>query len=354
MGRSGPPCRWPGALLGATWLLLAAGVPTSSEVEAQEAQPPAALPQGTGYVVASISADVTPVDLATSAVGAPIALDQFPDSIAVTPDERTAYVTGGDGITPVVLGAGTTDETIPAIGSVRIVITNDGQTALVTRPDHSMVLPIDLSTNEAGAPIVFDGSPTDIALDPDGTTAWVTVPDRQRITPIDVATQSRGVPITAPFTPQDIAITASGSTAYVTTDDSTLQSVDLATRLIGDPISLSRPAFGITITPDGTRALVAHPSANTVTQVDLGSRTASQPIQVGDGPRALAISSDGGFVFVANNFSNDLTPIEMTSNAPGEPIAFSADGPTDLAIVPAARVALPPAVPVPTAPSFTG
>jgi DNA-binding beta-propeller fold protein YncE len=82
---------------------------------------------------------VTPVNLATRAVGTPITMRTGADAIAITPDGRTAYVTNPQ--------------------------------------DYSgTVTPIDLATGVPGRPIdlVQDQIPTALAISPDGATVYVT------------------------------------------------------------------------------------------------------------------------------------------------------------------------------------
>jgi YVTN family beta-propeller protein len=85
---------------------------------------------GTAYVVSNANDTVIPVNTATHAVGAPIAVGSGPSAIAITPDATTAYVT---------------DEG-----------TNNTPPGFVT--------PIDLSTNTPGAPIPVGSGPDAIAI----------------------------------------------------------------------------------------------------------------------------------------------------------------------------------------------
>jgi DNA-binding beta-propeller fold protein YncE len=90
----------------------------------------ATTPAWTAYVVSNSTDAVIPVNTATDAVGAPIAIGSGPSAIAITPDATTAYVT---------------DEG-----------TNNTPPGFVT--------PIDLSTNTPGAPIPVGSGPDAIAI----------------------------------------------------------------------------------------------------------------------------------------------------------------------------------------------
>ena len=114
---------------------------------------------------------MTPIDTATDTAGAPIAVGDEPDGIAITPNGSTAYV--------------------------------------VNAHDNT-VTPIDISTDTAGSPITVggpqQGPPQRIAITPDGTTAYVTNLENDAVIPIDTTTGMAGTPITVGFEPEAIAI----------------------------------------------------------------------------------------------------------------------------------------------------
>lgn len=128
--RAGRRCRFMAAVL----IPVAAGlVSTVPGPQAEAAAVPAALTAApacgalpvTAYV-ASDSAAVTPIATATDTAGAPIAVGQAPDDIAITPDGRTAYVAdnGSAAVTPITTRADTAGPPI-AVGAnpFAIVIT---------------------------------------------------------------------------------------------------------------------------------------------------------------------------------------------------------------------------------------
>lgn len=83
-----------------------------------------------------------------------------------------------------------------------IAITPDEKTAYVTNQGDNTVTPIDLATNTPGTPIPVGKAPTRISIDPDGKTAYVTNAGDDTVTPIDLATNTAGMPIPeAPLAP---------------------------------------------------------------------------------------------------------------------------------------------------------
>jgi DNA-binding beta-propeller fold protein YncE len=144
-------------------------------------------PDGTtAFVAVQEDQTVVPVDLASWTLGAPIPVAQDPMGLAVTPGGETLYVThfplGPDGlgdpddardVTPIDIATRTALPQI-AIGphTYGIAVTADGATAFVTssgdpaRPGEGVVVPIDVATNVAGAPIVLAGDPGAVAIRP--------------------------------------------------------------------------------------------------------------------------------------------------------------------------------------------
>jgi DNA-binding beta-propeller fold protein YncE len=362
-GRNGPPKEWRvlfmttrfrnycrilvvGSLVfGGAAAISAVGGSLSSSV-AGAASPPA----WTAYVVSHATDAVIPVNTATDALGAPIAVGSAPSAIAITPDATTAYVTDEGTtntapgfVTPIDLMTNTPGTPIPVgSGPDAIAITPNGSTAYVGNSNDQTVTPVNLVTNTAGTPIPVGTSPAAITITPDGSTAYVTQGFGANVIPIDTATNKAGTgilntnngfssaitpdgstlytpngsyngvatlgtatsargSISALNDPEGVAITPDGSTAYVaytpfTTNKGALLPIATAAETPGTPIPLgTSSAEGVAITPDGSTALVTDPMGGTVVPVDLASGTAATPISLGSegaNPVAIAITPD--------------------------------------------------------------
>jgi len=112
-----------------------------------------------------------PINLATNKPGKPIKISGPAVGIAITPDGKTAYVTGYSSgtVTPIDLATNTAAKPIKVSdkpGAMAIAITPDGTTAYVAsgafpggktasaaNGAFSTVTPIDLATNTPGKPI---------------------------------------------------------------------------------------------------------------------------------------------------------------------------------------------------------
>ena len=242
-----------------------------------------------------------------------------------------------------------------------IAITPDGTRAYVTNYTSNTVTPIDLATGRARCQIhlASNAGPAGIAITPDGTTAYVTdagAPGTlgDTITPIDLATDKTEAPITVGSGPQGIAITPNGQRAYVAdagavvsgqtgTYGSTVTPVDLKSKTALSPIKVGNAPIAVTITPDGSTALVANLNSGSVSPIDIANDTAGSPISVEGAPIAIAVSaSDPTTAFVADSMSaqsstGNVTPIDLSTDTAGAPIvvgknpqaiAMSPDGTT--------------------------
>jgi YVTN family beta-propeller protein len=230
----------------------------------------AAIPY-TAYVANWGAGTVTPINTATNAAGAAIAVGGNPTGIAITPDGKTAYVAN--------YGSGT-------------------------------VTPITVASNTAGTPITVGSKPASIAITPDGKTAYVSNSGANTVTPITVASNTAGAPITVGSAPVAVTITPDGKTAFVVNSGAnTVTPIAVASNTAGASIAVGEAPIGIAISPDGASAYVADSGFNTLTPITLATNTTRAPITVGNGPWGIAITPDGASAYVAN-----LGSLQFTGN----------------------------------------
>jgi YVTN family beta-propeller protein len=253
----------------------------------------------TAYVSSGTGDTVAQINTATDmTIGLAIPAGVFPNSVAVAPDGRIAYVAdAGNAVTP-----------------------------------------INLVTNTPGSAVTVGGRPEDVAITPDGTTAYVTSEAGNFVTPINLATDTPGVAVAVGKGPEGIAISPDGRTAYVANSLSgTVTPINLATNAAETAIPVGDAPSSIAITPDGRTAYVANFSDNTVTPIDLASNTPGTAIPVGVTPAAVAITPDGKTAYVSDYYGNTVTPIDTATNSPGTPLSVTAPG--SIAITPDGRTA---------------
>jgi YVTN family beta-propeller protein len=263
----------------------------------------------------------------------------------------TDYVAGsqtptGEGLVPAVLPIDTSTNKAGAAIDVNspngsgeeltsIAITPNGAHAFVTTNEanpNDSVADIDTATKMVTDSLIGAGCcPDSTAITPNGAIAYVVGPSG--VTPVDTATDSVGTSIQAGLYPDAIAITPNGATAYVSSfGDDTVVPVDLVTTSTGSPIPVGTEPGALAITPNGATAYVTNFGANTVTPVNLATNTAKPSIPVGNGPVAIAITPNGATAYVANRGDNTVTPIVTASNTAGAPIPVGY--PTAIAVTP--------------------
>ncbi len=143
------------------WLPDAAAEPGTPELRMVVLDALATLPPKTRVVVvmrywADLSAypmgTVVPITTATNRAGKPIPVASGPMVIAITPDGRTAYVSGTLGVTPISVATNTAGPPIRAgTATGSLAITPDGTTVLAGA--RTTVTPISTATDTAGHPI---------------------------------------------------------------------------------------------------------------------------------------------------------------------------------------------------------
>lgn len=143
---------------------------------------------GTAFVAEELQGVVTPVDLVTRIVGAPIPVPAHPLGLVLTPDGSRLFVTHYS-LFP-------SPSPSPSPGA---------------EPPPADVTPIDVASRTALPQLVVGGQTLGAAVTPDGATVFVTfngsasVPQRA-VVPIDVATNSVGVAIPVSGEPTALAI----------------------------------------------------------------------------------------------------------------------------------------------------
>jgi DNA-binding beta-propeller fold protein YncE len=258
-----------------------------------------------------------------------------------TPSPRaTATATASATVTPTATpaSAGPTPlptATPPASDLIAYVAVNDGK-----------LVPIDVTTGVAEAPLTIDAALTSVAISPDGRYAYVADGDVATVTPVNLATGTVGAPnqVAANAGLTALAITPSGATLLAVVnptgyDTGSVVPITLASGTVGSPIPVGADPVAIAVTPDGGTAYVVSAGDGTITPISLASDTVGAPISVGVDPMAIAITPSGATAYVlGGNGAGTLTPITLAAN-PAQDVVGSATSvpggaPAALAIAP--------------------
>ncbi|MCL5876106.1 MAG: YncE family protein [Candidatus Dependentiae bacterium] len=318
---------------------------------------------------------------------ATIGVGDTPAGIAVTPDNRFAYVANNNndsipsGNTVSVLDL-ITNTVVTTISNVNfnepytVTINAAGTKAYVTNSNSTTISIIDIATNQViGTINGFDG-PSGMVITPDGNTAYVNnygspagvgSGNATTVRVVDLNSNTIvGAPITVGLAPASLAITPDGAFVYVinyvdgnpgTGTISIIRTSD--NTVVGTIFGFSGP-FAIAITPNGDYAYITNfgsnnfsPVGTTVSVVSLKSNSVIATIQVGTQPAGIAITPDGRFAYVTNyntlylgpNFT-DLTAgqgtvniIDIATNTLLCPVIVVGSSPANIAISPDGKYA---------------
>jgi len=267
-------------------------------------------------------------------VVATVAVGDAPAGIAITPDNRFAYIANdnnddlpnGNTVSVLDLKSNTVVATISDASfnqPYTITINAAGTIAYVTNSNGATISLIDIATNQViGTINGFDG-PSGMVISPKGgNIAYVNnyggpIVGSGNGTTVRVVNLNTntiiGNPITVGLAPASLAITPDGAFVYVlnyvdgnvgTGTVSIIRTSD--NTVIGTIPGFSGP-FAIAITPNGKYAYVTNfgsnnfsPVGTTVSVIDLKSNTVSASIKLGTQPSGIAITPNGRLAYVTN------------------------------------------------------
>ena len=215
-------------------------------------------------------------------------------------------------------------------------VASAGPVGYVVCPDA--LTPIQLRSHVSEAPIVLPvaGTPSlgdyAVAATPDGRWAFVvtqsTTPGRPTanvLIPVDLATQRAGAPIVLPgHGPTRAVVVMHDGRTVLAASGTTVVPVDVASHAVGRPLDLGpgRTVSGMALSPTTDTLYVLVPAG--VIPVDTATATAGPPILTGltvssvSSPHGLVVSPDGATLFVAGQGPPDFGGrVEAVSTATG-------------------------------------
>jgi YVTN family beta-propeller protein len=275
--------------------------------------------------VANLGANtLTPIDLVTNQAGAAIAVGGRPESVAISPDGRTAYVSNELAGTVSVIDTAT-DSVIGVpipVGSnpAEVALTPSGATLYVTDELANTVSVIDTATRQAIGTIKVGSFPNGIAVAPDGLSVLVSNAGGNTVSVIDTLTNTVSpLPIVVGEEPLGIAFTPDGAKAFVANGNGKSVSViDARTNTVEGTIKVGKEPGAVAVTTDGSRAYVANDESDSVSVIDTATdQVVGTAIKVGSGPTGIAITPDGRTAYVAQSGAGGASPIDLATNSVG-------------------------------------
>ena len=200
------------------------------------------------------------IDIATAKVIATISVGSGPTGVAVTPDNKSVYVTNqsSNSVSVIDTATNTVKTTISSglgTGPDGIAMAPDGRHVYVVNFASGTVSVISTATNTVSATITVGTDPIGIAVTPDGTGAYVTNSSSNTVSVIDTSTNTVSATINSGLgsSPQGIAITPDGTKVYVAnyTSPGTVSVIDVATNTVTATTTVGNNpiAFGQFIQP---------------------------------------------------------------------------------------------------------
>jgi PQQ-dependent catabolism-associated beta-propeller protein len=235
------------------------------------------------YVACGDDDVIDVIDVATLSVVDHIPTGPSPEMFELSPDERTLYVSNEEASS--VQEISIADKTIVreiATGAEPegVAVSADGKTIYATSEVTDMVHVIDAVAGVVTDNIVVGTRPRRFILLPNGKELWVSNELSGQVSVIDRATNQ--VSATLDFVPPGF------------------RQVDVT------PV-------GMTVTRDGSSAIIALGRANHVAFVDPISRKVKSYVLVGSRAWGVALSPDESTLYVANGLSDDLSIVDTTT-----------------------------------------
>jgi len=217
--------------------------------------------------------------------------------------------------------------------------------AYVAVSDGELV-PLDVTTSTAEAPIRIDPDPASVVVSADGHYAYVADGETATVTVVNLETGTIGTPnqVASDATLTALALTPDGATLLAVAnptgyDTGSVIPITLASGAVGSSIPVGADPVAIAVAPTGGTAYVVNAGDSTLTPISLPSDTAGAPLSVGVNPIAIAITPSGDTAYVlGGSGAGTLTPITLAANPAqdvvGSAISVPGGAPAALAIAP--------------------
>jgi YVTN family beta-propeller protein len=268
------------------------------------------------YVLNKVDGTVSMLNTATNRViiSSPVdpALTVPAQALAVSPNGRRVYVAGGANSIAVLDAANISlRDTIPvnAVGGIEpnpqgLAVSPDGRLLYVSdNQDGGAVTVLDIATKAVVTSVSMGPGtmPLGVAVSPDGQRAYLAFAGLDVVKVFEPLTNNVTATIPVGLRPVGIAVSPDGGKVYVSNELGDSVSVyDTATTQITTTLVGIAPT-GIAISPDGSRVYVANRGSNTVSVMSTSTDQVIATVTVESAPAGIAISPDGKRAYVTNS-----------------------------------------------------
>jgi YVTN family beta-propeller protein len=304
----------------------------------------AAPPTAVVYVSDEEAGDVVAIDPMAGTILTRIPVGKRPRGMKVSPDGKRLYVVLS-GSPRAALGVEESnvpgDRSADGIGVVdlaqrRLVATYrsgqdpetidvspDGRTLYVSNEETSEMTAVDATTGTIRGAVHVGKEPEGVTVRPDGKVVFVTSEASSEVTAVDAESLAVLAHIPTGPRPRSVAIAKDGHTAFATDEFGAMLTVfdaaifkeqgTIKLRLDSPMPSGPRP-MGAVFSPDGRWLYVSCGRGGSVAVIDVATRTQVRSIDgVGDRPWGVSPSADGARLFTANGTSHDVSIVDIAT-----------------------------------------
>jgi len=329
----------------AVWVLLLAGAAHAAPGAAATPAPVASGSAERLYVSAEDGNQIVVIDPSRAAVVERIPVGKRPRGLKVSPDGKRLYVAlsgsprAGPGVDESKLPPG--DRAADGIGVVDLEtskvlrtypsgqdpesldLSPDGKTMFVSNEETAEVTVLDVASGTITQRVKIGREPEGVTVRPDGKVAYVTSEQDSEVAAIDTRTFAVLARMPGGPRPRSVAFTPNGRTAFVTDEMGAMLTVIDASRHrpagtikieAGAKTLLGPRPMGAVMSRDGKQLFVSNGRGESVSVIDVVRRKQTQIIDgVGARPWGIALSPDGRRLYTANGPSDDVSIIDVVS-----------------------------------------
>ena len=145
--------------------------------------------------------------------------------------------------------------------------------------------------------------------------AYITNQNSNSVSAININTNTVAATIPVGNIPWGVSVSPDGTRAYVTNFNSgTVSVINTSNNTVIATIGVGAGPIGVAVSRDGLKAYVTNLAANTVSVINTSTNAVTATIVVGDLPLGIALNQDGSKLFVSNNNSNSVSVINTATN----------------------------------------
>ncbi|MBE7162776.1 MAG: beta-propeller fold lactonase family protein, partial [Williamsia herbipolensis] len=271
---------------------------------------------------------VSTIDTATNQVVETTPIPGLPRFVAVNPVTGNVYVSYNNDATNKLEVAGIDAATRRVVKTIDtgqpadrkygqtwlfvFAISNDGKRIYIPHHNKATVSVLDTDRNTAIAQIPMPMNPHSVALTPDGRSALVATHASGEVDIIDTTTNTftKAIPIGPGLAPHDVAVSPDGRTAHVVNfDGGTVSVIDIPTATVRATIAVRGNPQSVVFARDGRRSYVVDNKANQLHTIDATTNTITGTVPVPAGASMVALSPDGTRAYIASRDAGTITTL---------------------------------------------